>query len=391
MVRPVSLLAGLCLAGALTALPAQGATTQLRLIPGSYLPTAAATSSAALAISASGLIAGAADGSPVVWRGGRMRQLPYPTGVIPTGASAIAGEATAAVRSVTGADLVAGDVTFQTPAGFSSSAVMVWQAGQPRLLQGQALAHVLDVNAAGDALVVNGLPRLGLTFTVQRADGSVTTVPFTAVALDSTGRPAGLRYDIGAGVFAAHAVRLDGETTTVLDAPAGVSSAVNDVASDGTMCGETFTLSLSSTGSSPIRLERHAVLWRADGTLVPLSAPGTQSWCTKIANGRVAAGQYVSADGTTSAVLWRDGTATAVGPANLTTEVTGVNRSGQVIGTGYSAAEHLGFVARAGGWHELVVHGADSTQPRAINEAGTVVGTATTTAGTQRAAVWQTR
>jgi probable HAF family extracellular repeat protein len=388
MLRPIGVLAGLCLVGAFTALPAQGATTQLRPIPGSYLPSAGASSSAALAISASGLIAGTADGSPVVWRDGRLRHLPYPDGAVPAGASGILGEATAAERSATGDDLVAGDVTFQTTAGVSSSAVMVWRAGQPRLLQGQALARVLDLNAAGDALVVNGLPRLGQTFTVQHADGSVITVPFTAVALDSAGRPAGVQYEIGAGVFAAHAVRLDGGTTTVLDTPAGLSSAVNDVAPDGTMCGETFTLSLSSTGSSPVRLQRQAVLWQADGTRVPLSAPGTESWCTKIANGRVAAGQFISAGGSTGAVLWRDGTASAVGPAHLTTEVTGVNRSGQVIGTGYSAEEHLGFVARANGWHELVVRGAESTRPRAINAVGTVVGTATTAAGTQRAAVW---
>lgn len=390
MLRPIGSIVGLCLAGALIALPAQGATTALDSIPGSYLPTPGATSSAALAISASGLIAGAADGSPVVWRGGRMRQLPYPAGAVPAGVTGILGEATVAERSAAGEDIVAGDVNFQTAEGFNSGAVMIWRAGRPRLLQGQTWAHVLDVNAAGDALVVDGLPRLGQTFTVQRADGSVVTVPFTAVALDAAGRSAGVRYDIGPAVFAAQAVRLENGTTTVLSTPAGVSSAVNDVAPDGTMCGETFTLSLTSTGASPVRLERHAVLWRADGTRVTLSAPGTESWCTKIANGRVAAGQFLAADGSIGSVLWKDRVAVPVGPSNITTQVTGVNRAGQVIGVGYSATEHLAFVARAGGWQEPVARGADQTYPKAINDAGTVVGTATASDGTQHATVWQT-
>jgi probable HAF family extracellular repeat protein len=218
----------------------------------------------------------------------------------------------------------------------------------------------------------------------------VVTVPFDAVGLDAAGRPAGVRYNVGAGVFEARAVRLDGGTTTVLSTPAGVSSAVNDVAPDGTMCGETFTLSLTSTTSGLVRLDRHAALWRADGTLVALAAPGTQSWCTKIANGRVAAGQYLAADGTTGAVRWQNGTGTAVGPSGNAT-VTGVNRSGQVIGTAFSASQNLGWVARAGNWNELVVRGAARTSPKAINDLGTVVGSATTSAGTARAAVWQTR
>jgi probable HAF family extracellular repeat protein len=139
-----------------------------------------------------------------------------------------------------------------------------------------------------------------------------------------------------------------------------------------------------------MRLDRRAVLWRADGTLVPLSAPGTQSWCTKIANGQVAAGQFIAADGSTGVVLWRNGTAAAVGPSNLTTQVTGVNRAGQVIGVGYSTTRHLAFAARTGEWRRLVVRGADRIFPAAINDHGTVVGTATTTDGSQRAAVWST-
>jgi hypothetical protein len=389
MLKPIAAVAGLCLASALTALPAHGATTALESIPGRYLPAPGGASSTALAISRSGVIAGAAAGSPVVWRGGRMRQLPYPAGAVPAGASGIVGQATAVERGSAGEDLVAGDVTFQTAEGVSSGAVMIWRDGRPRLLQGQVFARVLDLNPAGDALVVDGLPRLGQTFTLQRPDGSVVTVPFSAVALDAAGRPAGVRYTISPGVFAAQAVRFEGGTTTGLSTPAGVSSAVNDVAPDGTMCGETFTLSLTSTAANPVRLNRQAALWRADGTLVALSAPGTQSWCTKIANSRVAAGQFIAADGNTGAVLWRDGTAAPVGPSNLTTEVTGVNRAGLVIGIGYSATANLAFAARTGGWDRLVLSGAERVRPNAVNDAGTVVGTGTTSSGAQRAATWQ--
>src|SRR3954469_66760 len=123
--RPIGALAGLCLAGAVTALPAQGATTELGPITGSYLPTAGAASSTALAISASGVIAGAADGSPVVWRGGRMRPLPYPPGTVPAGATGVLGEATAVV-DVGGVETAAGDVLLQTAQGSSSAAVMLW-------------------------------------------------------------------------------------------------------------------------------------------------------------------------------------------------------------------------------------------------------------------------
>jgi probable HAF family extracellular repeat protein len=61
-----------------------------------------------------------------------------------------------------------------------------------------------------------------------------------------------------------------------------------------------------------------------------------------------------------------------------------------VIGVLYSTARHLAFFARAGEWRRLVVRGADRIFPAAINDVGTVVGTATTTDGTQRAAVWST-
>jgi len=380
----LGLATGLSLVGAIvSAVPATGAPSALGTISGRYLPSAGA-SSVAQAISASGVVAGSVGGAPAVWPGGRLHPLPYPAGAVPAGATSVFGQATA----IEGAT-VAGDVSFQPSPGVSNGAVLVWRSGRPSLLQGSGYTQVVDLNAAGTALVSTGLPRLGQTYTVQSADGSVVTVPFPASALDSAGRVAGLRYDIGPGVFDAKAVRFDHGTTTELSTPAGVSSAVNDVAPDGTMCGETFTLGVG-TGTSAIRTDRHAALWRSDGTLLALSAPGTQSWCTRVASDRVAAGQFIAADGSTQSVVWQSGQASPVGPANVGSLVTGVNRAGQVIGTATSSTGQVGFVARAQGWYRLVALGASQNYPRAINDAGTVAGTVNAADGTQRAVVWQT-
>jgi hypothetical protein len=189
-------------------------------------------------------------------------------------------------------------------------------------------------------------------------------------------------------------VGTDGTQVTVLPAPTGRSAAATDAAEDGTVCGETFTLSVAS-GPRPylVRTERHAALWLADGSRVDLSAPGTESWCQQAPNRHLAAGTFLRADGTAGVVLWRDGRASEVGPPGKTNTLAAINARGEVVGAtrtpqSTGSPTNLGFVATPAAWRALTAWGATSTTPEDINDSGVIVGTGVTTSGRERAVRW---
>jgi uncharacterized membrane protein len=375
--------------------PAQAAAAWLGPVVGTYLPTPASESSAALTVSATGEIGGwsgptGGSSDAVLWRTGQLTRLTLPADAIPAPAATV----NAQVERVA-PGIAAGSVnyTLSESGGFGGAAVS-WRKGTPTIVNTGPFSSIADLNREGDVLATT-FTSLNSFQLVRRADDTTYRPPFQAVALDGVGRAWGSRTAGAVGVdFHSEAVGTDGTQITVLAAPTGRSAAANDAAQDGTVCGETFTLSFAS-GPRPylIRTERHAALWLPDGHRVDLSAPGTESWCQQAPNRHVAAGSFLRADGTAGVVLWRDGRAGEVGPVGKANTLAAINSRGEVVGTtrtpqSTGSPTVLGFVATPAAWRALTAWGATSTTPEDINDGGIIVGTGTTTSGRSRAIRW---
>jgi hypothetical protein len=357
-------------------LPAAAATERPPL-PGQFLALPPGSTSLALDVSEEGTAAGSvtvagAAPRPALWRGAGLSRLPLPDeaagGLPPATGYAAKVEGGVAVGA-------AGPVEFigMTPSG------LTWRRGTPRIFATTgAVSVTADVNRAGDALI-QAAGYYVSSSQVERADGTVYQTGISASALDGRGRAVGARVT-GSGTNVTYeAARSDGTTVTILDAPAGKSSMVYDVAEDGTACGTSFRIVPGGGPKPTLRwIEQQPLLWRPDGTRVDLPALGSESWCSETAGGGVAAGTYVREDGTRGSVLWVGGRAYPVGPDDVPTATVGVNRRGQValnVTDGGSATQY-GVVADARAWQRLTAAGRQHTGVADINAAGVAVGSA---------------
>jgi hypothetical protein len=365
----------------LTASPAQAA-VQAAPLAGRYLPAPAGSTSSARDVGENGTVGGSVSDAagiqqPTLWRGAQRVTLPIPPGTVSGDPPVVVEgwvskvERTTAIGNAQLAQLPPGTLPIPAPLRWSNGAA----SAIPR--QGYALV-AKDLNLAGDALITElGIPPIATSPSrVQRADGTVYDTGIQGAAIDGQGRAVGYRTAGQVGVdFRQEAVRSDGTATTVLSRPEGRSTAANDAAEDGTVCGETFTATISG-GPRPIivRTERSPALWNPDGTRVDLPSLGAQSWCTQTAGRDVAIGQYLRADGSQGVVLWIRGRAFPVGPTAATP--VAVNARGQVVGTSSASGVQYGFVADTRNWRRLTAPGGLNTEATDINGAGVVVGNA---------------
>lgn len=130
------------------------------------------------------------------------------------------------------------------------------------------------------------------------------------------------------------------------------------------------------------------VVWSADGTVVPIAAPGATGFIPGGVNESelVPGTLFFGGDVRPRAAVWRQGTVTdlgTLGPAGSQSSAAAVNASGQVVGTTQTSAaltSDLFIWTETGGMKPLGrPAGTVSAQPAAINDCGMIAGSATTT------------
>ncbi|HKR54913.1 MAG TPA: hypothetical protein VJS20_01335 [Gemmatimonadales bacterium] len=158
-----------------------------------------------------------------------------------------------------------------------------------------------------------------------------------------------------------------------LGGASGTAFAVNK---DGSVVGT----ALDSSGNG------HAFLWR-NGVMQDLGTlGGTFSQATDINDRGDIVGTSTTAEGVSYAVLWTNGTIQALGP--IAGGTVHLNRGGDAVWSATTPSGTHAYLWHNGAAQDLGTLGGATSNPTAINDAGSVVGTSSTDSDGTQAFIW---